>query len=127
MLEAKGDTRRVQAEVIQDNTDWGDFVTEFVFATDSGIAPDIWLTGHEYIGVQAAAERIISLDDMIDDYPEFDNVFDNLWESVKWKDKIWGIPQDAEARPIYWNKPLLRKPDWSDSEIEALPEKIKKG
>lgn len=127
LLEARGDSRRLQAEVIQDNMDWGDLVMEFVLATDAGEAPDIWLTGHEFIGAQAEGGRIIPLDDMIGDHPEFANVIDNLWDSVKYKGKIWGIPQDAEARPIYWNKPLLRKLGWSDGKIEALPENIRKG
>jgi len=126
-LEAKGDNRRVQVEVVQDNLGWGDYVTEFVLASDAGEAPDIWLTGHEYIGAQAEAGNIIALDDMLGDYPEFANVIDKLWDSVRYKGKIWGIPQDAEARPIYWSKPLLRELGWSDEEIEALPEKIKKG
>jgi len=127
LLEAKGDNRRLQAEVIQDNMDWGDLVTEFVLATDAGEAPDIWLTGHEFIGAQAEGGRIMPLDDMIGDHPEFANLIDNLWDCVKFKGKIWGIPQDAEARPLYWNKPLLRKLGWSDVKIEALPEKIRKG
>ncbi len=127
LLEAKGDNRRLQAEVVQDNMGWGDLVTEFVLATDAGEAPDIWLTGHEFIGAQAEGGRIMPLDDMIGDYPEFANLIDNLWDCVKYKGKIWGIPQDAEARPIYWNKPLLRKLGWSDVKIEALPENIRKG
>ncbi|HEC61780.1 MAG TPA: extracellular solute-binding protein, partial [bacterium] len=127
LLEARGDNRRVQAVVVQDNMEWGDMIMEFVLATDAGEAPDIWHTGHEFIGAQAEAGRIIPLDELIGDNPEFDNVIDNLWDSVKYKGKIWGIPQDAEARPLYWNKPLLKKLGWTDREIEALPEKIRKG
>lgn len=126
-LEAADDNRRVQVEVVQDNLGWGDFVQEFVLAFDAGEAPDIWLTGHEYIGAQAEAGRIIPLDDMRDDYPEFANVIDKLWDCVKYKGQIWGIPQDAEARPLYWSKPLLKELGWSDEKIEGLPEAIKKG
>lgn len=126
-LEAKGDNRRVQVETVQDNLGWGDLVTEYTLAFDAGEAPDIWLTGHEFIGAQAEAGRLIPLDDMLGDYPEFANVVDKLWDSVEYKGQIWGIPQDAEARPLYWSKPLLKELGWSDGEIEGLPEAIKKG
>ena len=59
-LKAAGDPRRVEIELIQDNTGWGDYVKEFVLGYGAGEAPDIWLTGHEYIGAQAEAGRIIA-------------------------------------------------------------------
>jgi len=126
-LEAMGDPRRVKVEIIQDNLEWGPYVTEFVLGYGAGEAPDIWLTGHEYIGVQAEAGRIIALDELMKEFPGFDNVIDSLWNSTSYKGEIWGIPQDAEARPLYWNKSLLKKLGWSNEEIEALPGKIEKG
>jgi len=126
-LEALGDPRRVKVEIIQDNMEWGPLITEFVLSYGVGEAPDIWLTGHEYIGAQAEAGRIIPLGGMIEEFPIFNLVFDNLWVSTMYKGKIWGVPQDAEARPLYWNKTLLKKLGWSDEEIAALPGKIEKG
>jgi len=126
-LEAAGDPRRVKVEIIQDNIGWGDYVTEFVLGYQAGEAYDIWLSGHEYIGAQAEAGRIIPLDDMLKEFPIFNLVIDSLWDSARYKGQIWGVPQDAEARPLYWNKDLLRQLGWSDEEIEALPEKIKNG
>jgi len=126
-LEAVGDPRRVEVEVVQDKMDWGPYKTEFVLGYGAGEAPDIWLTGHEDIGVSAEAGRIIALDELIKEFPIFNLVFDTLWDSSMYKDKIWGVPQDAEARPLYWNKTLLKKLGWSDGEIAALPGKIEKG
>ncbi|MCK4392978.1 extracellular solute-binding protein, partial [Candidatus Bipolaricaulota bacterium] len=126
-LEAAGDPRRVEVEIIQDNIGWGDYVAEFVLSYGAGEAPDIWLTGHEYIGVQAEAGRIVALDELMNDFPGFDNVIDNLWDSTIYKGEIWGVPQDAEARPLYFNKALLGELGWTASEIAALPEKIEKG
>ncbi len=126
-LEAIGDSRRVKVEIIQDNLEWGPLITEFVLSYGVGEAPDIWLTGHEYIGAQAEAGRIIPLGGMIEEFPIFNLVFDNLWVCTMYKGKIWGVPQDAEARPLYWNKTLLNKLGWSDEEIAALPGKIEKG
>ena len=126
-LEAAGDPRRVEVVINQDNIDWGDYVTEFVLGYGADEAPDIWLTGHEYIGVQAEAGRIIALDELMKEFPGFSNVIDSLWDSTRYKGEIWGIPQDAEARPLYFNKTLLGKLGWSADEIAALPEKIEKG
>jgi len=126
-LEAISDPRRVKVEIIQDNLDWGEYITEFVLGYGAGESPDIWLTGHEYIGTQSEAGRIIPLDGIIEEFPIFNLVFDTLWDSSMYKDKIWGVPQDAEARPLYWNKTLLKKLGWSDEEIAALAGKIIKG
>jgi len=126
-LEAMGDPRRVEVEVIQDNMGWGELVTEFVLGYGAGEAPDIWLTGHEYIGAQAEAGRIIALDELMKEFPIFNLVFDTLWDCTEYKGEIWGVPQDAEARPLYWNKSLLKQLGWSNEEIAALPVKIEKG
>jgi inositol-phosphate transport system substrate-binding protein len=126
-LEAAGDPRRVEVVINQDNIDWGDYVTEFVLSYGAGEDPDIWLTGHEYIGVQAEAGRIIALDELMKEFPGFKNVIDNLWDSTSYKGEIWGVPQDAEARPLYFNKALLGELGWTANEIAALPDKIEKG
>lgn len=126
-LKAAGDPRRVEIELIQDNMDWGPYLSEFVLGFGAGEAPDIWLTGHEYIGAQAEAGRIIALDEMLKEFPTFNLIIDGLWDSTTYKGKIWGIPQDAEARPLYFNKALLKNLGWSDAEIAALPGKIEKG
>ena len=126
-LEAAGDPRRVKVKIIQDNEDWGKYVTEFVLGYEAGTAPDIWLAGHEYIGAQADAGRIIPLDKIMKEFPIFNLVTDSLWNSVKYKGQIWGIPQDVEARPLYWNEILLRKLGWSEAKIAALPQEIGKG
>ncbi len=126
-LKAAGDPRRVEIELIQDNMDWGPYLSEFVLSYGAGEAPDIWLTGHEYIGAQAEAGRIIALGEMLKEFPTFNLVIDGLWDSTSYKGEIWGIPQDAEARPLYFNKALLKKLGWSNAEIAALPEKIEKG
>jgi len=123
-LAAAGDPRRVELEIIQDNINWGDYVTEFVLSYGAGEAPDIWLSSHTYIGAQAEAGRIIALDELMKEFPGFDNVIDNLWDSTSYKGEIWGIPQDAEALPLYFNKTLLSELGWTADKIEALPGRI---
>ncbi len=127
-LEAAGDSRRVVVQTIQDNTEFGDIMQEFALAFESGQAPDILLVGHEFIGTEATAGRIISLESMIADYPEFDNIIDKLWDSVTFKGERWGISQDMEARPIYWDKTLLASvPGWDAARVEGLADEIQAG
>jgi inositol-phosphate transport system substrate-binding protein len=125
-LAAMGDNRRIELEIIQDNAPWGDYKTEFELASEAGEAPDIICSGHEHIGDWAPAGLIVDITDMIDDHPEFADVIDSLWDSTKWNDRIWGVPQDAEARPMYFNKTKLRELGWSEEEIASLPERVAK-
>jgi inositol-phosphate transport system substrate-binding protein len=126
-LAEAGDDRRIELESIQDNADWGDYKTEFELASDAGEAVDIVCSGHEHIGDWAPAGYLTDVTDMIGDYPEFDDVIDSLWDSTMWNGKIWGVPQDAEARPLYFNKTKLSELGWSDADIESLPERIASG
>jgi inositol-phosphate transport system substrate-binding protein len=117
----------IELTLIQDNVDWGDYKQEFVLASEANEAPDIILSGHEDIGAWAASGLVIPLDDMIPQHPEFEDIVPNLWDSMKYEGVIYGIPQDAEARPIFYSKLLLRDLGWSEEEIESLPERVANG
>jgi len=127
-LEKEGDARQVKLELIQDNKDWGFYKQEFEFGSKSGDAPDVILSGHEHFASWVESGFVIALDDYIAKYPEtYDDVFPSLWNCTMYKGKRWSVPQDAEARPLYWSKPLLKKLGWSAEEVDALPAKIEKG
>jgi len=126
-LAEMGDDRRIELEIIQDNADWGDYKTEFELASDAGAAPDIVCSGHEHIGDWAPAGYLVDLTGMLGDYAEFDDVIDALWASTEFQGSRWGVPQDAEARPMFYNKTLLAELGWSDADIESLPDRIMSG
>ncbi|GIV79610.1 extracellular solute-binding protein [Litorilinea aerophila] len=112
---------------VNDDSGWGDYKKKFTLAADAGEAPDIVLSGHEDVPVWANAGYIIEFTECRESYPEFDDVIDSLWDSVTWQGKIWGVPQDTEARPMYYNKTKLAELGWSEEEINSLPERIKNG
>jgi inositol-phosphate transport system substrate-binding protein len=117
----------IELTLIQDNLDWADYKQEFVLASEAGEAPDIILAGHEDIGAWAPSGLILPLDDLIDQHAEFEDVVPSLWESQTYEGITYGIPQDAEARPIFYSKLLLRDLGWSEEEIESLPERVAAG
>jgi inositol-phosphate transport system substrate-binding protein len=126
-LAADGDDRRVEVKIIQDNADWGDYKTEFELASQAGEAPDIMVSGHEDVGAWATSGIIIDLTDQIGDFAEFDDVIPSLWASTELDGKRYGVPQDAEARPLYYRKDLLAELGWSQAEIDALPAELASG
>ncbi|MCZ6461803.1 MAG: extracellular solute-binding protein [Actinobacteria bacterium] len=126
-LAADGDDRRVEVKIIQDNADWGDYKTEFELASQAGEAPDIMVSGHEDVGAWATSGIIVDLTDQIGDFAEFDDVIPSLWASTELDGKRYGVPQDAEARPMYYRKDLLAELGWSQAEIDALPADLASG
>ncbi len=126
-LEASGDLRRVQVEIIQDNPDAGDYVTEFELASAAGEAPDIITAAAQNIGTWAASGIVTDLTDMISDYPEFEDITPSLWASVELNGRRYGVLQDAEARPLYFRKDLLAELGWAQADIDSLPARIASG
>src|SRR5690606_24168379 len=118
----------INLEPIQDNADWGPYKQEVQLAAEAGEAADIVLSGHEDIRARAAAGPILPLDDLIAQHEAFEDVVPSLWESMKFSDgQIYGVPQDAEARPLFFSKLLLADLGWSEEEIDALPGQIASG
>lgn len=126
-LAEAGDERRIDVETIQDDPDWGDYKTEFELASQAGEAPDIIVSGHEHIGDWAVSGIVIDVTDMLGAHSEFDDVIDGLWTSTEFKGRRYGVPQDAEARPMYFSKLLLREMGWSEDEIASLPDRVASG
>jgi len=122
-------TVKVEGEFFVRPVEWAEYKNKFYLDYQAGKAPDIYLTGHEDIGFLAENNYIIPLDDYINQYWDvvYYDVIKTLWDAVKYKGKIWGIPQDTEARPLYFRKDVLRALGWSESEIEDLPKKIRNG
>lgn len=126
-LEAEGETTRIVVEGKHEDVDWNDYKQQFTLAVESNKAPDIILSGHEDVAPWSQAGYIVPLDEYVEEYEQFGDVYDVLWESVQYKGNTWAIPQDVEARPIYYQKEYLKELGWSDEEIDALPEKIESG
>jgi len=129
ILEDSGADIRVKLEGFFNTTGWDDFKQKVVFGFQAKQKFDILCSGHDDIGAWAKAGYIIPLDDYIKKYWDevYYDIIPSLWESTKFLGKIYAVPQDTEARPFYINKKVLKKLGWSDEEINALPEKIRKG
>ena len=126
-LAASGDSRRVEVSIFQDNPDAGDYVTEFELASSAGEAPDIIAAAHVNIGTWGASGIVADLTDLLGDYPEFDDIIPSLWASTELDGRRYGVPQDAEARPLYFRKDLLAELGWTQAEIDALPGDLASG
>jgi len=130
-LKAEGRDITVEVEAYLDEGDWGNFKKKFSLAADSGEAPAIICSGHEDIPVWSRAGYIVPIGDTVQDVkalaPQFDDIFDSLWQSSTWQGNVWGVPQDTEARPMYFSRTNLKKLGWDDARIDALPGDMAEG
>lgn len=117
----------ITVNAVNDDASWADYKKKYTLAADAGEGPDIVLSGHEDVPVWANAGYVIDFSDCRESYPEYNDVIDSLWNSVTWQGKIWGVPQDTEARPMFYNKKLLADLGWSQEQIDSLPDRIKTG
>lgn len=126
-LQREGAGVQVKLEGFFDTTEWDPYLRRVLLAFQSGNPPDLVQASHPLTATWAAAGFITALDDLIPRYRQFADVVESLWDAVRYRGKIWGIPQDTEARPLYFNKTLLKQLGWTDHQIASLPERITKG
>lgn len=99
-----------------------------LLAFQSGDIPDIVLNGHEFIGRYALGEYIRPLDDFLAVYQAaLADVYPVLWQAVRFRGQVWGMPQDTEARMMYVRTDHLRQLGWSDEAITGLPQRVEHG
>jgi inositol-phosphate transport system substrate-binding protein len=128
-LEKEGSPQRVQVEAtFESGGTWDAWAQKFTLASEAKQGPDIILTGHEYVAPWSTAGYIVGLDDWLKKYEQqFADVYPSLWPAMKYKGKTFAVPQDAEARPMYYRKDLLAKLGWPKEKIDGLPDAVKKG
>lgn len=125
-LKSQGKNIEVKVETKSFDGSWEDYVKQFMLAFKANKAPDIYAIGHEYVGMLADGQYIMPLDSLKHS-EAYSDLFPVLWDSVTFKGKIWAAPQDTEARPVFYNKDILKKLGWSDEQMNDLPEKVKNG
>jgi inositol-phosphate transport system substrate-binding protein len=126
-LRREGAGVQVRIDGFFDTTDWDAFLRRVLLAFQSGDAPDIVQASHALSATWAAAGFIAPLDELLPKHRQFADVVPSLWEAVKFRGRTWGVPQDTEARPLYFNKPLLRRVGWTDQQVAELPQRIARG
>ena len=128
-LEREGSKTRVEVDAtFESGGQWGDYLQKFQLAAESKQAPDIVLAGHENFAPWVGPGYVIALDDMLKKYErQFKDVIPTLWDAMKLKGKTYAIPQDTEARPMYFRKDMLTKLGWSKDRIDGLPDAVKRG
>lgn len=131
ILHAEGKDFRVEIDAINDPASWGNYKKKFLMSADSHLAPDIICTGHEDIASWATAGLIVPIADSVAAVkaldPAFADVRDELWDSTLFRGKVWGIPQDSEARVLFYSKPLLAKMGWTPARMRELERGIHAG
>lgn len=125
-LEAEEADYRVEVigEVIDGS--WDEYFQQFTLSYQAGEAPDILTIPHEYVGALADGEYILAVDD-VRSSDAYQDLYEELWESVEYQGETWGIVQDAEARPVFYSRNLLGELGWSEEEIDSLPDRVEAG
>jgi inositol-phosphate transport system substrate-binding protein len=109
-------------------SDWDSFKQAITLSAESGSAPDIVVTGHEDIAPWAQSGLIAPIEDFVsfDAWP-LNKLYSNLVDISSFNGRIYGVPQDAEARPFFAWKPYLKEIGYSTEEIDNLPARIESG
>ncbi len=104
----------------------GDYWSKLEQAFAAGQAPDIFAM--KDLAKVAEAGYAIPLDKYVEKFwPLVADTYKVLWKAVTYKGRIWALPEDTEARPLYFRKDILRELGWSEQKIDELPKLIEEG
>ena len=121
-LKRDGADYQIKVDGFFDTTNWDQYLRRVLLAFQSGGAPDIVQASAALSTTWSAAGFLTPLDQDIPKYKQFGDIVPSLWTAVQYNGKTWGIPQDTEARPLYFNKALLKKLGWAEEQLQWSPE-----
>ena len=131
ILEREAAIRGEELNIIVEKTvfaGWPDFKQALTLAAEAGKAPNIVVTGHEDIGPWAQSGLVVPVEDYVDfDAWPLNDIFPNLIEIASYGGTIYGIPQDAESRPMFFWKSHMKAIGYTDEQIAALPKMVEDG
>ena len=103
---------------------------DILLAYQQGTNPDIVALSYIEIPVLAENGAILDITSWVEKYSSlWQDFYRALQDAVRYKGSIWGLPQDTEARPLYWRKDVAQciKEKTGRDILAGLAEKIEKG
>jgi len=98
---------------------------EFLSKQPTGQASDFLANSYIYISTLAEEGYILDITDYVSKYSELVNDFyPTIFEAVKWKGRIYALPQDTEARPLYFRKDVAA---CAGLDLTGLADKVRNG
>ncbi len=98
---------------------------EFLSKYGLGQASDFLVNSYAYIANLAEEGYILDITDYANKYQSLLNDFyPAILDAMKWKGRLYGLPQDTEARPLYFRKDVAA---CANLTLEGLDEKVKNG
>lgn len=123
-----GEELNITVEGRRDFAGWAEFKQSVTLASEAGTAPSIVVTSHLDIAPWSQAGYIVPVEDYVDlDAWPLTDVYPNLMEIASFGGTQWGIPQDAESRPMFYWRETLEKLGYSEADIDAFPENVASG
>ncbi len=109
----------------------GDKMAEdFAAAYARGANPDIMANSYKHLARFAEEGYLLDITSYVEAYKDFiADFYESLLDAVKYKGRFYGIPQDTEARPLYWRTDVaecIKKKTGKDI-LADLYAKVEKG
>ena len=109
-------------------SDWAPYKQAITLAAEAGTAPHIVTAGHEDIAAWSQSGLIVPIEDYIDlDSWPVNDIYPNLLQISSFNGQLWGLPQDAESRPLFLWRDHMKAIGYSNAQIDALPGDIQSG
>lgn len=90
--------------------DWGRINEQLLSAFAAGVGPDLFQHGiSSSVAAYAANGRAMKLNDLVENWEQWDDYFDSGKLSVTFEDDIFGLPQLIDCRPFFYRKDFFRE------------------
>ena len=102
-----------------------DAYQEYLSKQPLGQAGDFFVNSYAFLSTLADEGYILDITDYANAYKNvIDDFYPSLIEASKFNGRLYGLPQDTEARPLYVRKDVAAK---IGLDVNSLPEKVKNG
>lgn len=102
-----------------------DAYKEYLSKQPLGQAGDFFVNSYAFLSTLADEGYILDITDYANAYKNvIDDFYPSLIEASKFNGRLYGLPQDTEARPLYVRKDVAAK---IGLDVNSLPEKVKNG
>ena len=104
---------------------------DFARAYQSGTNPDIMANSYKHIAKFAEEGYLLDVTGYAEKYraTELADYYENLLKAASYKGRLYGLPQDTEARPLYWRTDVARciAEKTGEQVLAGLAEKVERG